>query len=139
MKLRIYTDGGARNNPGPGAIGALICNEDDEELIRHEDCIGNATNNIAEYCALIAGLEIALTLNPTDVQCFLDSELIVKQLQGVYRVKNEHMQTLYQEVKQKETNFKNISYTYLPRNHAKMKIADALVNHALDAEKRKKE
>ncbi|MBU1864095.1 MAG: ribonuclease HI family protein [Candidatus Omnitrophica bacterium] len=132
MKIKIYTDGGARNNPGPGAIGVLLCDENDREVIRHKDYIGEATNNIAEYCALIAGLALAVEYKPSDLSCFLDSELVVNQLNGIYKVKNERMKVLYQEVKKQSRLFSHISYSYIPRNHPKMKIADRLVNEALD-------
>ncbi len=137
MNLQLYTDGGARNNPGPGAIGVLICNAEGEELTRHNAFIGEATNNIAEYCALIAGLELASQYKPDKLQCFLDSELVVNQMNGKYKVKNERIKVLYNEVKSQETGFMNISYTHVPRNHEKMKIVDKLVNQSLDEEQRK--
>jgi len=138
MHIRIYTDGGARNNPGPSGIGVLICNSHDQELIRHKDYIGEGTNNIAEYCALIAGLELATAYTPTILECFLDSELVVRQVMGAYRVKDERIKRLYNEVKKQEKKFPRISYSHLPRTHAKMKIADMLVNEALDNEADKK-
>jgi len=134
MELKLYTDGGARGNPGPGAIGVLLCDSSGEEMVRHGDCIGQATNNIAEYCALIAGLEIARQHNPDVLSCFLDSELVVKQLTGLYKVKNESMKKLFGEVKELETIFNDISFTHVPRTHEKMRIADKLVNQALDGD-----
>ena len=134
MNLCLYTDGGARNNPGPGAIGVLMCNEQGKECARHKAFIGEATNNIAEYCALIAGLELASPYKPAELHCFLDSELVVNQLNGIYRVKNDRMKVLYQEVKSQEAHFTALSYSYLPRTHEKMKIVDRLVNQALDEE-----
>ena len=134
MDYYLYTDGGARNNPGPGAIGVLICDEQGNECARHKAFIGEATNNIAEYCALIAGLELATSYTPANLHCFLDSELVVNQLNGKYRVKNARIKMLYQEVKNQEGHFTALSYTYLPRTHEKMKIVDKLVNQALDEE-----
>jgi ribonuclease HI len=132
MKFHLYTDGGARGNPGPGGIGVLLCDAEDQEIMRHKDRIGPATNNIAEYCALIAGLELARAHHATEVQCSLDSELVVKQMRGEYKVKNENMKKLFFEVKAGERYFKRVTYMHLPRTHAKMRIADRLVNQALD-------
>ena len=131
-KLITYSDGGARGNPGPSAIGVLVCNSEDEVLIEHQDAIGEATNNIAEYCALIAALALAHELEANEVECFLDSELVVRQLQGVYRAKSGHIQELIAEVRKLEGNFSKISYHHLPRTHARLKQADRLVNEALD-------
>jgi len=132
MNIRLYTDGGARNNPGPGAIGVVVCDEHDTELICHSDYIGESTNNIAEYCALIAGLQLILSYHPTAVACFLDSELVVQQVRGMYKVKNERIKKLYHEVKKLEQQLPPITYTHLPRSHEKIKRADTLVNKTLD-------
>lgn len=130
----MYTDGGARGNPGPAAIGILICDTEGNEIVTHKDTIGTATNNIAEYCALIAGLEIAYNMNATEITCTLDSELVVKQMNGEYKIKNENMKKLYSEVEKRVRSFKKVSYTHAPRTHEKMRIADKLVNEALDEE-----
>jgi len=132
MKLNLYTDGGARGNPGPGGIGVLLCNDEGTEVASYKDHIGHATNNIAEYCAIIAGLELAKQFNPTKLSCYLDSELVVKQLTGVYKVKNDKMKQLYAEVQSSRVDFDDISFTHVPRTHEKMRIADKLVNQALD-------
>ena len=134
MKLKIYTDGGSRNNPGPGGIGILVCDAEDNEILRHKDYIGEATNNIAEYCALIAGLEIAFEIKADEVVCHLDSELVVKQMKGEYQVKHPQMKKLNFEVQNQLRKFNSVSFIHLRREHPKMKIADALVNEALDAE-----
>lgn len=133
VKLRTYSDGGARGNPGPGAIGVIVCDAKDEILIEHQDVIGDATNNIAEYCALIAALALAKELGAREVESFLDSELVVRQLAGIYRVKSEHIRTLIQEVRKVESEFQKVSYRHLPRTHARLKQADRLVNRALDS------
>jgi len=88
MKLQTYTDGGSRGNPGLSAIGVLVCNEKGEILVEHSEVLGEATNNIAEYRALIEGLRRAKELGGTELHCFLDSELVVKQLRGEYKLKN---------------------------------------------------
>ena len=132
MKLKTYSDGGARGNPGPSAIGVLVCTTKDEILFEHQDTIGHATNNIAEYCALIAALALAKELRATEVESFLDSELVVRQLNGAYRVKSDHIRQLISEVRKLEKEFEKVTYHHLPRTHVKLKQADKLVNEALD-------
>lgn len=132
VRLKTYSDGGARGNPGPAAIGVLICNAKDEVLIEHQDVIGKATNNIAEYCALIAALALAKELGAREVESYLDSELVVKQLGRVYRVKTDHIRELISEVRKLEAEFERVSYQHLPRTNMKLRRADKLVNLALD-------
>src|SRR5690349_7503951 len=96
-KLRIYSDGGARGNPGPAAIGILICDDKDETLQDHEETIGETTNNVAEYTAVIVGLELAKKIGGQEIEYFVDSELVAKQLSGHYRVKTPHILTLYNQ------------------------------------------
>jgi len=137
MKLRTYTDGGARGNPGPAAIGVLICSAEGEILEEHSETIGEATNNVAEYKALIAGMKKAKELSADELDCFMDSLLVVKQLKGEYRLKHINMQKLYDEVQKIRREFKNVSYTHVPREEENMRRADQLVNYALDEAKRK--
>ena len=137
MKVKMYTDGGSRGNPGPSAVGILICNEQDETLLEHFETLGEATNNVAEYKALIEGLNCAKELGATELKCFLDSELVVKQLNGVYKLKNYNMQKLFNEVQKSARPFQKISYTHLRREEDGMRRADQLVNFALDEAKRK--
>ncbi len=131
--VNVYTDGGARGNPGPAGIGILVTDIEGNEILRHNDYIGESTNNVAEYCALIAGLEIASSLDIKEVNCYLDSELVVRQLNGIYRVKNKDLKKLYSEVKRKEKEYRKVSYTHLPREEEHIRIADLLVNKALDS------
>ena len=105
MKITIYTDGGSRNNPGPSAIGILIYDESGNEIMRHSDFLGTATNNIAEYCAVVAALEIAISLNAREINFYLDSALVVNQLNNVFKVKDEKMKLLYTKVKESEESF----------------------------------
>ncbi|HNV85685.1 MAG TPA: reverse transcriptase-like protein [Candidatus Omnitrophota bacterium] len=133
MKLRTYSDGGARGNPGPGGIGILICDARDKVLAEHRDVIGTATNNVAEYCALIAALSIAKEFGADEVEAFLDSELVVCQMSGKYKVKSDSIRELVGEVRKLEREFKTVSYRHLPREHSRMREADRLVNQALDA------
>jgi ribonuclease HI len=131
-KLRTYSDGGARGNPGPGAIGVLVCDDQGEILEQHEDLLGVVTNNVAEYCALIAALELARVMKAKEVVSFMDSELVVRQMEGRYRIKSDHIRKLYEEAKNLEKKFKKVSYTHLPRTHEKMKLVDKMVNQALN-------
>lgn len=137
MKLKTYTDGGARGNPGPAAIGILVCSLDGEILLEHAETIGEATNNVAEYRALIEGMKKAKEINADELDCYLDSELVVKQLKGEYRLKNFNMQKLYDEVQKVRQHFKHVSYTHVPREEENMRRADQLVNYALDQSIRK--
>ena len=133
--LIIYTDGGARGNPGPAAIGyvafAVKKGGALQELTRKGETIGSATNNQAEYRALIAALAYALTHKPDAVEVRLDSELVGKQLRGEDRVKDIDLKPLYAQAKQLELRCKRITYTLIPRELNK--DADREVNRAFDA------
>ena len=131
-KVQIYSDGGARGNPGPAAIGILICDEKGEELEEHQETIGKATNNVAEYTAVIVGLELAKKLGAKEVQYFVDSQLVARQLSGKYRVKTPHILSLYRQVKEGEKAFKSVTFTQIPREHERIRHVDRLVNQALD-------
>ena len=131
-KLIIYTDGACRGNPGPAGIGIVICNESGKIVKEHMDFIGNATNNIAEYRALIKALELANDFFVTRIECFSDSELMVRQLNGAYRVKNEKLHELFLLVKEKERLFEEVAYSHLPREKGLIKRADKLANLGID-------
>ena len=131
MKARLSTDGGARGNPGPAAYGYVLETEDGTVLAAEGETIGVATNNVAEYSALIAGLEKALELGVGEVEVVSDSELMVKQMRGEYRVKNEALRGLFLEASRLARQVGNVSYTAVRREHNK--LADRLVNDALDA------
>ncbi len=133
-KLKIYSDGGARGNPGPAAIGVLICNSKGEALKEHNEVIGEATNNVAEYTAVIVGLELAQNLGAEEIDYYVDSELVAHQLSGKYRVKTPHILALFRQVKEKEKFFKHITFTQVPRTHEKIRYVDKLVNQVLDRE-----
>lgn len=126
----IYSDGGARGNPGPAAIGVVI-SQDNRVVATISRCIGETTNNQAEYQAIIAGLEKAIELKAETVECFLDSELVVKQLRHEYKVKNKDLATLFIKAHNLSLQFKKISFNHVPREENK--AADKLVNEALDA------
>ncbi len=130
----IYTnsDGGARGNPGPGAIGVIV-RKDDKILMRYSEKIGNfVTNNMAEYEGLIKALELASEITTDTVTCFLDSELIVKQLLGEYQVRNPKLLELFLKVQKHQEKFKKIIYKYISRYDTYQVIVDELLNQELD-------
>ena len=131
-KLTIYTDGGSRGNPGPGAIGILILDDKSNIVKEHKEFIGHTTNNRAEYTAMIKALELAKTHSKKEIICFSDSLLIVKQLSGEWKVKEKELLTLFQKVKQLEKNFESVSYNHVRRDNKYIKRADELVNEEMD-------
>jgi ribonuclease HI len=130
MKLIIYSDGGARGNPGPAGIGAVLYGAERRVVAEVSDYLGVATNNQAEYKALIAALKKAASLNATEADCYLDSELVVKQLNREYRVKDKDLAPLFLEIHNLSLNFRKITYTHIPRE--RNKEADRLANAAMD-------
>jgi len=132
IKAKLSTDGGSRGNPGPAAYGYVLEAEDGTVLAAHGKTIGVATNNVAEYSALIAGLERALELAFDEVEVVSDSELLVKQMRGEYKVKNEALRDLVVQAAQLAREIGTVTYTAVPREHNE--LADRLVNEALDAE-----
>ena len=131
MKARLFTDGGARGNPGPAAYGFVLESEDGTVLAAEGAAIGTATNNVAEYSGLIAGLQKAVELDVPEVEVVSDSELMVKQMRGEYRVKNEALRELYDEATALARRLGNVEYRHVKRAHNE--LADKLVNDALDA------
>ena len=132
MKARLFTDGGARGNPGPAAFAYVLEADDGTVLAAHGETIGVATNNVAEYRGLVAGLEKALELAVPDVEVVSDSELMVKQMRGEYRVKNEALRGLSLEAARLARELGAVEYRHVKRAHNE--LADRLVNEALDAE-----
>ena len=130
MKAKLSTDGGARGNPGPAAYGYVLEADDGTVLDARGETIGVATNNVAEYRALIAGLERAVELGIDEVEVVSDSELLVKQMQGEYRVKNEALRELNDEANSLERKVGRVRYRAVRREHNE--LADKLVNEALD-------
>ena len=131
MKARLSTDGGARGNPGPAAFGYVLETPDGTLLAAHGEQIGTATNNVAEYRALIAGLTKAIELAVDEVEVVSDSELLVRQMSGDYRVKNEALRALHDEATAQAGRLRRVSYKAVRREHNE--LADRLVNEALDA------
>ena len=130
MKARLSTDGGARGNPGPAAYGYVLEAEDGTTLDARGEAIGTATNNVAEYRALIAGLTSAAEAGVDELEVVSDSELIVKQMRREYRVKNEALRTLSLEAAALARKIGRVTYTAVRREHNE--LADQLVNEALD-------
>ena len=131
MKARLFTDGGARGNPGPAAYGFVLESDDGTVLAAEGETIGTATNNVAEYSGLIAGLAKALELHLPAVEVVSDSELMVKQMRGEYRIKNEALRELYEEATALADRLGRVEYRHVKRAHNE--LADKLVNDALDA------
>jgi ribonuclease HI len=131
-QLTLFSDGGARGNPGPAAIGFVILSDKGQVLMAKSRYLGSRTNNQAEYEALIAALESAIALHAEEVICHLDSELVVKQLNGEYRVKNSELRKLWRQVQELIRSFTNASFISVPRTNTHIQKADALVNNALD-------
>jgi ribonuclease HI len=131
VKARLFTDGGARGNPGPAAYGFVLETEDGTVLAAEGKAIGMATNNVAEYSGLVAGLRRALELHVPEVEVVSDSELLVKQMRGEYRVKNEALRALFVEASALARALQSVEYRHVKRAHNE--LADRLVNEALDA------
>lgn len=129
QKVQLFTDGGARGNPGPAGIGAVLWHG--HELIgQYKKYIGKATNNQAEYQAILFGLEKAREAGAKQVECFLDSELVVNQLNMAYKIKNEALGPWFIKIWNLRQSFKKVTFTHIPRE--KNKEADKLVNEAID-------
>ena len=128
-KLIIYTDGGARNNPGPAGIGAVLMSEDEKAIARISEYIGNTTNNQAEYRAVIAAIKKAKELGAEELNFYLDSELVVKQLNREYKVKDKDLALLFVQIYNISLSFKKITFNYIPREMNEE--ADRLANEAM--------
>ena len=130
VRARLSTDGGSRGNPGPAAYGYVLESEDGHVLDARGEAIGTATNNVAEYRGLIAGLESAVQRGVDELEVVSDSELLVKQMRGEYKVKNETLRSLQREAAELAAGLKQVTYTAVRRAHNE--LADNLVNEALD-------
>jgi len=131
VKATLWTDGGARGNPGPAAFAYVLEADDGTVLDAHGEAIGVATNNVAEYAALVAGLRQAAVAGIRELEVRSDSELMVKQMRGEYRVKNRDLQTLFLDASRAAREVGDVTYTHVRREHNE--LADRLVNEALDA------
>jgi ribonuclease HI len=131
VKTVLWTDGGSRGNPGPAAFAYVLETEDGTVLDARGEAIGVATNNVAEYSALVAGLRKAAALGVDELEVRADSELLVKQMRGEYRVKNKDLQRLFLDASRSAREVGTVTYTHVRREHNE--LADRLVNEALDA------
>jgi len=131
VNARLWTDGGSRGNPGPAAFAYVLEADDGTVLDARGKAIGVATNNVAEYSALVAGLRRAVDAGVAELEVRSDSELMVKQMRGEYRVKNRDLQTLFVEASRAAREVGRVTYVHVRREHNE--LADRLVNEALDA------
>lgn len=129
-KVIIYTDGASRGNPGPAAIGIHVTDLDSQTIAEHKEALGVQTNNFAEYTAVIRALELSLAQGVTDIILRSDSELMVRQMSGVYKVKSEAILPLYEKVKELLSQFSSVKFEHVRRESNRE--ADRLANEALD-------
>jgi len=130
VKAKLFTDGGARGNPGPAAYAYVLEAEDGTVLDARGEAIGVATNNVAEYRALVAGLERAVEAGVDELEVVSDSELLVKQMRGEYKVKSAALKELSLDASRQARKIHRVTYTAVRREHNE--LADSLVNEALD-------
>ncbi len=135
MIFHTYSDGGARGNPGPAAIGVVICDPQGKVVREDAECIGEMTNNKAEYRAMLKALEMAKALKAKKLLCHGDSELIIFQLQGLYRIKDAQLKLLAEKVKSAASAFEAVTWKQVPREHPMIARADKLLNQALNRAK----
>ncbi|OGR89111.1 MAG: hypothetical protein A2992_01320 [Elusimicrobia bacterium RIFCSPLOWO2_01_FULL_59_12] len=132
MNLTTYSDGGARGNPGPAAVGVVLCDEQGNVLHEASRTIGERTNNQAEYEAMLLALGLARQHKARRLRCFADSELLIYQMQGVYRIKDSHLKALAEKVKSLAMEFDSVVFQQVPRSHPMITRADWLLNQTLN-------
>lgn len=131
MILKLYSDGGARGNPGPAGCGFVVYDQECKPVLQGKKYIGETTNNQAEYKAMILGVHAILgKFKPTDLECYADSELLIKQLKGEYKVKNKELQPLHKKLKDFFKQIPEVRLFHIPRE--KNQAADKLANEAMD-------
>ncbi len=128
--INIYTDGACRRNPGPAAIGIVIVDSSENILEKYGECIGEATNNRAEYCAIIKALELVAKYGDKKICITSDSEVVINQLQGNYKIRNETLRELFSKVRSLEKSY-DATYVHKSRTNKYIQIADELCNAAL--------
>jgi ribonuclease HI len=134
-KVITFTDGAARGNPGPAGIGVLLFDETGKKLLEDYRYIGECTNNEAEYRALLLALERALEVTSDEIECTMDSELLVRQMNGQYAVRSEKLSKFHAEAKERAARFRKASFIHVPREHPRLRLADKLANKAIDEAK----
>ena len=130
--VNLFIDGGCRGNPGPGAIGIIIKDANAKVLFEHAEVIGHTTNNKAEYRALIKGLDLCAKYTRKKVYCYSDSQLLINQMSGVWRLKNDDLRKLFHQVKNNESAFERVIYQHVNRTNQTIKRADQLLNNAFE-------
>jgi len=133
-RVRLFTDGASRGNPGLAGAGVVVLDEAGRELAARAEFLGTCTNNVAEYKALLLGLEEAERLAAREIELFLDSELVVRQIEGVYRVKNPGLKPLFDQAKERLRRFDKVTINHVPREENQR--ADQLANQAIDSRHR---
>lgn len=133
--LVTFTDGAARGNPGPGGAGVLLFDSNGQKVLEDFRYLGACTNNEAEYRALLLALDHAASRTKGRVECFMDSELLVRQLNGEYAIKSEKLTVFFNQVKEKINGFSQVTFTHVPREHPRLQLADRLANKAIDEAK----
>ena len=131
MSLVIYSDGGSRGNPGPSAY-AVVVTRDGKVIHEHTEFLGTNTNNYAEYRGLIAGIGKALEMKDMDVEFVMDSELVIKQMRGEYKVKSPNIRKLHEDAKAMSSLIPNVKFTHVKRENPMVSRADALLNAEMD-------
>lgn len=129
-RLVVYLDGASRGNPGPSGIGVVVGEEKGKVIAQFNEYIGEKTNNVAEYMALIRGLKETKKYKPREIIFYLDSQLLVNQINGLYRAKNKSLLNLLQEVRKLSRGFSQVKFQYIPREENK--LADKLANQAIN-------
>ena len=132
-RVQVFCDGAARGNPGSAAIAYLIKDETDTILKQERKRIGDCTNNVAEYKAIIEGLKACSNFTRESVTVFSDSQLAIKQINGIWKINYEHLEELYRQVKKAETIFKKVTFIHKLRNNKDIMEVDRLANEALDS------
>jgi len=130
--IQVFSDGGCRGNPGPGAIGVFVTDVNNSPLFEYSECIGNTTNNRAEYKAAIKGLDIAAKFTRGRALIFCDSELVVNHMNGTWRLKDDELRKLFYEVKQVSQAFKEVIFQHVKRTNQNIKKADRILNNAFE-------
>jgi ribonuclease HI/pterin-4a-carbinolamine dehydratase len=130
-EVKIFTDGGSRGNPGPSASGFVIMDMEDNMLVERGEYLGVTTNNVAEYTALKLALEECHKMGVSEVHAYLDSLLVVNQMNGIFKIKNRDLWPIHDAIKKLAGGFKKVEFSHVPREFNK--LADAEVNKALDA------
>jgi ribonuclease HI len=134
-KVKVFADGGSRGNPGPSASGYVVLDMEDQVLVDHGVYLGITTNNQAEYTALKLALEACLKLGVRDVQVYMDSALVVNQMNGIFKIKNRDLWPIHDAIKKLAGGFQHITFQHVPREFNK--LADTAVNRALDDQRDK--